>query len=224
MTTYYEVQKLKYLCFAKEIKYVSDERLRNSVDYKTFMNDDFKPEDHDFFTLIVDSESSDFNDIDFEIDKEHEGESNKNNKTQDVMSGQLLGSSVVISAFNDEKFVIIPGKKNANIQNQSDKYNNEILDSLAVNGLLMSPHGMIQYSVGRMVQKLTQFNSFAVIILNKNLMTDKIDCIYPSILSIPSYIIGKGEILTVFYRYLILTFFGYQSVHDEADREIIYDV
>ena len=39
-----------------------------------------------------------------------------------------------------------------------------------------------------------------------------------------TYIIGKGEIVTVFYRYICLYFFGYLSVNSDEDRDRIYDI
>lgn len=219
MTTYYSVSKCKYFAFVRSEQYISETHSKNIFHYPEF------PEStSEHFTLIVNALDDSFRDIVFEIDDKHTGEDSKNIKTQEVTSNAYLGSGNIINSFNKGTFVIIPGKKSASIQKLNQNQNNDVIDALAVNGLLTSPKPMVETSVGQLMNKLAKFESFDIIFVHPNLMTDRIEGIYPSISTVPPFEVGKGEILSVFFRYLCLRFFGYTAIHDETNRETLYDI
>ena len=229
MSIYYEVSKCKYIAFIKDLKYIQD-KITSKPTYKLGFDEDSKIEDiekieDEYFTLIINAESELFSDVVFEVNQEKLGESSKvGNKTQDVCRDVLLGGSQQLEAFSNSKFTIIPGKRNAGIQSYHPKQNHDVIDSIARNGLMVTPITSTQFSIGRLFNILCTKKSFDIIILHSKLEVSIRDSSYPNDYVEPAYIVGQGEITTVFYRYICLYFFGYISVSNEEDRDRIYDL
>lgn len=236
MTVYYEVSKCKYIAFVKDLKYVSDrldlsttymlgfEEINDNYNNLNFI-EDVKSIDKEHFILVVNAESELFSDVTFEVNQEKVGESSKTgNKTQDVCRDVLLGGSQQLEAFSNSKFTIIPGKRNAGIQSCHPKQNHEVIDSIARNGLMVTPLTSTQFSIGQLFNILATKKSFEIIILHTKLEVSIRDSNYPNDYVEPAYIVGQGEITTVFYRYICLYFFGYTAVSNEDDRDRIYDL
>lgn len=229
MSIYYEVSKCKYIAFIKNLKYLPEKYKNQKNIYKLGFDDKdinyIKNINDEHFTLIVNAESKLFSDVIFEINEEKIGESSKKgNKTQDVCRDILLGGGQQLEAFSNNRFTIIPGKRHAGIQNLHTKQNHDIIDSLARNGLMVTPITSSQFSVGQLFNILMHKKSFDIIIVHSALEVSIRESNYPGEYVEPAYIIGKGEIMTVFYRYICLYFFGYLSVNDDEDRDKIYDI
>ena len=187
--------------------------------------EDIKSINDDHFILVINAESELFSDVNFEINQDKIGESSKTgNKTQDVCRDVLLGGSQQLEAFSNSKFTIIPGKRNAGIQSCHPKQNHDVIDSIARNGLMVTPLTSTQFSIGQLFNILVTKKSFDIIILHSKLEVSIRDSTYPGDYVEPAYIVGQGEISTVFYRYICLYFFGYTSVSNENDRDRIYDL
>lgn len=230
MSIYYEVSKCKYIAFIKNLKYLPEKYKNQKNIYKLgFNNSDKLDQINDIqdehFTLIINSESNLFSDIIFEINEEKIGESSKKgNKTQDVCRDVLLGGGQQLEAFSNNRFTIIPGKRHAGIQSLHPKQNHDIIDSLARNGLMVTPITSTQFSVGQLFNILMTKKNFDIIIVHSALEVSIRESNCPGDYVEPAYIIGKGEIVTVFYRYICLYFFGYLSVNSDEDRDRIYDI
>lgn len=173
--------------------------------------------------IIINAESEMFNDIKFIYDHDKENLNSKNLK-QEVLSGCSLGSSSMLDAIQAKEFAINPGRKGSGIQSLHHNQNHEIIDAIAINGLLYSPNVISEYSVGKLLIKLSDLNEFYIYIVHSALSVDVFDGIMPYSYNIPRYLIGKGEILSVFFRYISLLFFGYMSVYDNVDIERNYDI
>lgn len=230
MSTFYKVLKCKYISFVRDLKYINKEYLQNEIYLGFDFDNSLKTiEDirnvNDGFSLIINAESNLFSDIVFEIDEEKIGESSKTEKkTQDVCKDVLLGGGQQLEAFSNNHFTIIPGKRNAGIQNVHPKQNHENIDSIARNGLMVVPKTSTQFSIGKLFNILSTKNNFNLIIVHKYLEVSIRESNYPGDYLEPPYIVGKGEILTVFYRYICIYLFGYMAVFNEENRDRNYDI
>lgn len=224
MSTYYSVSKCKHITFAKDISYIDKSKI---IGKQYFVNDFEELNSLDktkTYTFIIDAKNSIFDDIEIEIDKEKEGQNSKKDKTQDVKKDMLLGGGKQLEAFANNKFTVINGKRNASIQPVHQKQNHEVIDTIARNGILVSPLPTISFSIGILFNILRKFDTFALVIIHPSLIVDSRDSNYPSEYVEPAFIIGEGEICAVFYRYICLYFYGYLGVYDDDDRERNYDI
>ena len=230
MTTYYEVCKCKLISFNKSFNTIT--LGPNNKDYEILKIDDsINQEQIDEFieehvnvpiNIIVDATSKLFNDIKFNYDESKEKLDSSTIK--EVLSGCSLGSSLMLDAIQAKEFAINPGKKNAGIPQLHQNQNHDVIDAIASNGLLRSPGIMSEYSVGKLLIKFTKLTEFYIYIVHPSLTVDVLDGISPYSYTIPRYSIGEGEILSVFFRYLSLLFYGYMSVYDNVDIERNYDI
>ena len=177
--------------------------------------------------IIVDLESSLFDDIHIiqknKDEKKEDGLTNTEyTVSKEDMKKQLAGDSSHLDAFTTNAFAVILGKKSANIFSSNYRQNHDVLDSLARNGVVCSPITDKVLSIQKLIDKLTSYKSFKVFAIHSALDLKFIEHEFPSEISHPSYIIGKGEITAVFYRYLLLNFFGYCSIITDSMRENNY--
>ena len=226
MTTYYEISKCKYLSFNKSIETI---KLKNP-DAKTIkIENDFNIDsltelnENETYNFIIDATANIFNDIVFKYDENKEKLDSSSIK-QDVLSGCSLGSSNILDAIQLKEFAINPGRKTSGIQSLHPNQNHEVIDAIASNGLLYSPEVMSKYSIGKILINISRLNDFSIYIIHPSLKVDILDGIYPSSYNIPRYSVGEGEILSVFFRYISLLFYGYMSVYDNVDLERNYDI
>lgn len=229
MSTFYSVSKCKYISFIKNSKHVDASRV---VGRKLYIDDKHSIKElekelsrtEDPFTLFVDSESKEFDDIEIEVDDSKAGAPNKQEKTQEVRQDIMLGGGKHLEAFSKSRFTIINGKRNASIQPLHNKQNHEVIDSISRNGILVSPKPSTATSVGKLMNILAKCSEFRIVVINSGLVVDRIDGTYPTEYVEPAYVTGVGEISAIFYRYICLYFFGYLGVYDDTDRERNYDI
>ena len=136
----------------------------------------------------------------------------------------MISSANQLEAFSNNKFTIVPGKRSANIHLYHPKQNHDVIDSIARNGLMVTPKVSTEISVGKLFNILCTKKSFNLIMVNKNLEVSIRESKYPNDYVEPAYTVGKGEIVTVFYRYICLYFYGYCSVTTFEDRDRNYDI
>ena len=173
--------------------------------------------------LVIDFNSDIFNDIHISYPKDKKNEISKEQQiTTKEIQQQLIGQSTQLDAFSNNLFAIIYGKKSANIQSCNAKQNHDVLDSLARNGVVCTPNTSNVLSIQIIVDYLQKCKSFRIFAMHDGFDGKYIEHEYPSEISHPSYIIGKGEILAVFYRYLLINFFGYCSIITDSMRENAY--
>jgi len=176
--------------------------------------------------IIIDAESQIFSDIEFKIDNT-KIEVNSETLKQDVMSGVSLGNSVMLDAIADQKFVILPGRKTGGIKNNLNQ-NHDCIDAIASNGLFSSPKVMIEYSIGKILNEISNnhnLKELCLYIIHSALKVDKLSSNGINTYNIPRYAVGRGEILSVFFRYIALLFFPYLSVWNSLnDDNIKYDI
>lgn len=221
MTTEYAIKKCKFFGFAKTMKDAD-----KNIDGFNFVQ---KLEDLDEINekdpiIVIDLESKIFDDIKIakpKTDKEKIETTNEKTLTKDDMKRQLSGESSQLDAFTQNTFAVILGKKSANIPTHFGQ-NHDVLDSLARNGVVCSPKSSEVLSIQRLMEKLHKFSSFSIFAIHSALDLSFVSHEYPSEISHPSYIIGKGEICAIFYRYLLLNFFGYCSIITDSMRENNY--
>lgn len=224
MTTYYSVSKCKYMCFTKHKPNLTDMNfLTGDLDSMMNIIDELINDNTKTYNIVIDAESEAFKDIVFNFD-ESNIKINSETLKQDILGGGLLGSSTMLDALSDGVFSITPGRKAANIPILHPSQNHDIIDAVASNGLLSSPKVISEYSVGKLLTKISKLNSFNIYVIHSALKVDKFDGSYPSTYCIPRYSVGDGEVLSVFFRYISLIFFGYMSVFDFNDTERKYDI
>ena len=172
--------------------------------------------------LIINAENPIFSDIKFTIDKS-KVKLNSQNIKQDIMSGATLGSSNMLDAISEQKFAVILGRKTANLRNLQNQ-NHDCIDALVQNGLMGSPKIMSEYSVGKVLIELTKFDKLNLYIIHSALQVNSLEYNGISVYNVPRYIIGDGEILSVFFRYIAILFFPYLSITNISDTEYKYDL
>ena len=188
-----------------------------------FKNDELKDET---INIVVDLESDIFNDIDIVVPKDSKNETNKEHIKDDKELRNLAsGNSTQLEAFSTNHFVVIYGKKSASIPQVCSKQKHEVIDYLAMNGVICSPNLNKVISFQKLVDFLKRFNSFSIYAIHSELDNTKfIEFETPTHNSYPAYNITKGEIIAIFYRYIIKNFFAYCEVIDEAtNRELDYE-
>ena len=226
MSVVYETNKCNYISFVKDVKYI-DDKYKEDAHYLGFNENDTIDQIKTLpkeFTLIINTESKLFNDVEFEVNQDHVGENSKKHKNDQDINQQMISSANQLEAFSNNKFTIVPGKRSANIHLYHPKQNHDVIDSIARNGLMVTPKVSTEISVGKLFNILCTKKSFNLIMVNKNLEVSIRESKYPNDYVEPAYTVGKGEIVTVFYRYICLYFFGYTSVSNENDRDRIYDL
>ena len=164
-----------------------------------------------------------FEDIEISIDRD-----DKNSSTalyrpdKDALKKAALGHSNQLDAFSENKFAVIHTKKSAYIDNNIRNQNHDVLDTLAVNGVLKSPNTNKPLSVFKLMKKLEEFDSFNVIFIHPSLEIKSIKSEYPCEQVVPAYKLNEGEILAVVYRYITIYFFGYCSIMTDSMMEWRY--
>ena len=177
-------------------------------------------------TIIINAESSIFHDIEFSIDS-NKVEINSQSVHQEPLSGISLGNSVMLDSLMEQHFVILPGRKSSNIKSNLNQ-NHGCIDAIAINGLMNSPKIMSEYSVGKLINAISKnkkLKNLDIYIIHSALKVNIITYHGLSDVNIPCYAIGKGEILSVFFRYLALTFFPYMTICDSSESvDYKYDI
>lgn len=223
MSIRYKFSKCKYIAFIKSKENIS--RLSKPITNYITPDQLDNQSKTEHFSLFIDSHDEMFSDVIFKIDEETAGLSSSNKKdSTDVAKTVITDGSSQLDAFNAKTFIVNRGKKSANITNIHPKQNHDVIDSIARNGILCEPMISSKVSIGKLFNKLSQFPSFDIIIYNRDLVEDIRENVMPSEYIEPIYVIGKGEITAVFYRYICMYFFGYMSVFDEFNREHNYDL
>ena len=167
--------------------------------------------------------SSIFSDIEISVDK-----SDKNTSTslykpdKDFLKKAALGKTTQLDAFSENKFAIIHTKKTAGIENKIRNQNHDVLDTLAVNGVMKSPDTKKPLSIYRLVRKLEKFDKFDIVFIHPSYEVRCMNAEYPCEQIIPAYKINEGEILAVVYRYIVVYFFGYCSIFTDSMLEWRY--
>ena len=177
-------------------------------------------------TIIINAESPIFHDIEFSIDS-NKVEINSQSVHQEPLSGISLGNSVMLDSLMEQHFVILPGRKSSNIKSNLNQ-NHGCIDAIAINGLMNSPKIMSEYSVGKLINAISKnkkLKDLDIYIIHSALKVNIITYHGLSDVNIPCYAIGKGEILSVFFRYLALTFFPYMTICDSSESvDYKYDI
>ena len=166
-----------------------------------------------------------FKDIEISIDV-----NDKNTTTslyrpdKDALKKATLGKATQLDAFSENKFAIIHTKKHAGIDNRIRNQNHDVLDTLAVNGVMKSPDTTKPLSVYLLMKKLEQFEHFDIVFIHPSYEMKAMNSEYPCEQVIPAYTINQGELLAVVYRYLVMWFFGYCSIFTDSMLEYRYYV
>lgn len=231
MTIEYLVNKCKYIAFIEKAEYIDQlaKPMKNVLTLDQFIdlcdNSDDKYKYFKHFTLLIDAEDKFFSDIKFELDGDEKGNSSKQfQDSSDLNKTIIVSGAKQLTAFNDEMFVINKTKRTAGIDELNKKQNHDVLDNIARNGVLCTPSLSSQLSVGVLFSKLSQYNSFDLVIVHSGLEDTIREGTAPSEYVMPIYTVGKGEITAVLYRYICIWFFSYIGVFNEEDREHAYDL
>ena len=230
MTIYYQESRIQSINFA-----VSEYALKNfdisfPPDTLKIINSDSELELNNIIeeiskypesikNIIINAESPIFNDISFSVDS-NKLEVNSESVHQEPMSGISLGNSAMLDSLTDNKFVILPGRKTSNIKSNLNQ-NHECIDAIAANGLMSSPNVMSKYSVGRIILAISNnknLKDLNIYIIHSALKVKLLQGQGLSTNNIPRYAVGRGEILSVFYRYLAIIFFPYMTVYDSINN------
>ena len=168
-------------------------------------------------------QSTIFSDIEVSVDVGDKNTSTSMYKPdKDALKKAALGKTTQLDAFSENKFAIIHTKKKAGIENKIRNQNHDVLDTLAVNGVMKSPDTKKPLSVYKLMRKLEMFDSFDIIFIHPSYEVRCMNAEYPCEQIIPAYKINEGEILAVVYRYIVVYFFGYCSIFTDSMLEWRY--
>ena len=230
MSTYYSVKKCNKFGFANDINEII-KNIENSILIESF-EDNYLDELYNKLdksknnNFIIDLQSELFNDIDIVVPNESKQETNKEHIKDDKELRNLAsGNSTQLEAFSSNHFVVIYGKKSASIPQVCSKQNHEVIDYIAMNGVICSPNLNKVLSFQKLIDFLKKFPKFSIYAIHSELDNTKfIEFETPTHNSYPAYNITKGEIIAIFYRYIVKNFFAYCEVIDEAtNRELDYE-
>lgn len=222
MTIYYQESRITSITFAKSERDLSTLNIPSESTFYISDADSISDIQHltsEIKNIIINAESEIFNDIHFGFD-DTKTEVNSESLHQDPMSGISLGNSVMLDSLTDNKFVILPGRKTSNIKSNLNQ-NHECIDAIASNGLMSSPKIMSNYSVGKLILAISDnklLKDLNIYIIHSALKVNLLQGQGLTQYNIPRYAVGRGEILSVFYRYLALIFFPYMAVYDSINN------
>lgn len=166
-----------------------------------------------------------FNDIEVSTDKNDNNISTTNYKPdKDALKNAALGNTTQLDAFSENKFAVIHTKKNCGIENKTRSMNHDIIDTLAVNGVIRAPSTTKPLSIYNLMRKLETLNNFNICFIHPSYELKRLSAECPCEQIIPAYHIGEGEILAVAYRYICLWFFGYCSIFTDSMLEYRYAI
>lgn len=239
MTTKYVLKRCASFGFARSLTDFREKYHKDTVVYVLSSNKDYKTDDRFIMirsaeelgkigdkkdcTILLDLECDYFNDIHISRPEITNNESSSEHVvSKDELQNQLRGKSTQLDAFSNNLFAIVYGKKSANLQAVSSKQNHQVLDSLARNGVVCTPKTSEVLSIQKIIDYLLKFENFSIFGVHSALDIAFDEQEYPSEISHPSYIIGKGEIVAIFYRYVLINFFGYCSIVTDSMRENAY--
>jgi len=164
-----------------------------------------------------------FSDIEISVDKHDKNTSTSLYKAdRNALRNAALGKATQLDAFSENKFAIIHTKKSAGIETKIRNQNHDVLDTLAVNGVIKSPDTKKPLSIYKLVKKLEAFDSFDIVFIHPSYEIKCMNSEYPCEQIIPSYKINEGELLAVVYRYMVIYFFGYCSIFTDSMLEWRY--
>ena len=166
-----------------------------------------------------------FEDIKIATDSKAKYANNKkfNRKASDFQDQAKVNNLIQLQAFTSNMFVVMHGKKNTGISNVSHLQNHDIISTLWRNGVHTTPistYDRPKYSFDKLVESLHKLKSFNIYFIHPNLEIPGSISECPSDDIQPSYAIGFGEILAISYRYIVLNFFPYCSVHADDMEQI----
>ena len=207
-----------------------DYRLKSSIlellrfnDYNTLQLEKDNPFEYEEKTVDSVVSAPMFSDIEISIDV-----NDKNTTTslyrpdKDALKKAAVGKATQLDAFSENKFAIIHTKKHAGIDTRIRNQNHDVLDTLAVNGVMKSPDTKQPLSIYLLMKKLEQFDSFDIVFIHPSCEVKAMNSEYPCEQIIPAYNINQGEILAIVYRYLVMYFFGYCSIFTDSMLEWRY--
>ena len=181
---------------------------------------------HKHWNFVVDLTSDLFSDIHIIVPKSNKSETNKEHVVDEhELKNLASGNSIQLEAFSTNNFVVIYGKKSGNVPQVCNKQNHEVIDYLAMNGVICSPNTNEVLSFQKLVELLREFDSFSIYAVHPELDNTRF-CEFetPTQNSYPAYNMTKGEIVAIFYRYIIKNFFAYcQVVNEDTNRELDYE-
>ena len=164
-----------------------------------------------------------FEDIEISIDiNDKNTSSTLYRPDKDALKQAALGKATQLDAFSENKFAIIHTKKHAGIETRIRNQNHDVLDTLAINGVMKSPETSKPLSIYNLMIKLEQFEHFNIVFIHPSYEVKSMITEYPCEQIIPSYIINSGELLAIVYRYLVVRFFGYCSIFTDSMLEWRY--
>lgn len=143
---------------------------------------------------------------------------------KDALKNAALGHTTQLDAFSENKFAVIHTKKSAGCENHTRNMNHDIIDTLAVNGVIRAPETNKPLSIYLLMKKLETLKDFRICFIHPSYELKRMSSEYPCEQVLPAYRLNEGEILAVAYRYLVLWFFGYCSIFTEGMLEYRYAI
>lgn len=143
------------------------------------------------------------------------------NRAEDIQKS-LLGNSTYLEAMTKGVFTVVKGKRSAGFNYENRLLNHDTLDLIARNGIMCSPEDMKNGSFVKLMNVFEACKSFNVIFIHPSLTSKAIRVEHPCEPALPEYIVREGEILAIAFRYIVMYFFGYKGVYDDALKEYEY--
>ena len=143
----------------------------------------------DYEEKVVDSVISApmFSDIEISIDINDTNTSTSLYRPdKDALKKAAVGKATQLDAFSENKFAIIHTKKHAGIDTRIRNQNHDVLDTLAVNGVMKSPDTTQPLSIYLLMKKLEQFDSFDIVFIHPSYEVKCMNSEYPCEQIIPA--------------------------------------
>ena len=198
-------------------------KLLNKNGYKTIDLEKQYPFEYEDELATVIENAEIFSDIEVSVDKNDKNTSTSLYRAdQDALKKATLGKTTQLDAFSENKFTVIHTKKKCGIENRIRNQNHDVLDTLAVNGVMKFPKTNKPLSVYKLMVLLEKFEKFDIVFIHPSYEVRYMNAEYPCEQIIPAYRINEGEILAIVYRYIAMYFFGYCSIITDSMLEWRY--
>jgi hypothetical protein len=246
MTTRYSVKRCGSIGFAQNLKLALNSKTplftldeRTKADNIFYLNSDKVVSSNSKITIVpsldrleelivpgetaivyVKLECSIFSDISVAVKQEDENLKNIDKVATDYgiskLKASITGKSTQLEAFSSNKFSVIYGKRGAKIECDSYMQNYYNIDSLIRNGVRCCPNTGTELSLARLTRLLTKLSKFDVIGIHSKLSVATSRSEFPGEHIEPVYERNVGEIVAIFYWYIVENFFAYCGVVSES--------
>lgn len=195
----------------------------NYNNIQTFDLLDKYPQEYINITKTRSTNAPAFDDIKIAYDKDDVNVSTKHYRVdKDALRKATIGKTAQLNAFTENQFAIVHNKKSSGCVNKVANQNHDILDTLAVNGVILVPNSSKPLSMYKLMKVLEKFSHFDIVFIHSMYENRFMKAEAPCEQIIPAYKLNGGEILAIAYKYVVSFFFAYCSIVSDSMLELRY--